>query len=781
MTKNKSECVDTARQALNLFTGEELEDYINQVATRTRELDRDGAPFPRNAAIKEINKGHLEGMLEDSARAARNMNKFDKSKAKIDNDISMQSLLEKTNKNTDYNVETASNANMQQLHTESFGEMSREELEILTKGNLDDQISAVADGVKTDDPLLKKIGDSLRAYTDKRNARLIKTDAMKVSELNEDRFFRNTYNPSDLVAMGKENWVALHKSLIDVERTFRNTKAINEAGEIDEAMVNEMIGNTYDNIIQGNGVLFTKPSVAKDWAKIERTRHMFYKYKDWKSFNMANNQYGQKSLFKSWLMDIRQSANQAGMADIFGSAPEMMYNELRKAAVAKKPEVSALDSIKYRKTDMLFNNLLGVNKGAYNPTIANIGGSIRKISSMARLGLIVARSIPDISNIAGISQRAGFGYWQTYFDSIINAFNIMPSVERKILAKSHSAALNVHMGAVSRHIDTAGMGGVLDKMTNKFFHGIGLESWDKANKLSAMMPVMRGFGRSSEKTFGQLNNQQQSFLRRFNIHDEEWNALRSKSEDRLFTTDNVDRLSNDEIKALWDKSDKLTSLSDYRSDLYRKVFAMFDTMHEFAVLNPTAYTNMFTTLNTRSGTIGGEITRSIMQFKGYPMNYMRRVWVGGMQDFDSFQAKMMYGLNMALGTMMLASLSEVLSAVASGLTPPDPSKMSNYERYKYFEKILGGGLGVFSTILNDKSDGRTITAALVSTPSVRFVTQPFFTALALTNGDLKGAQKNVRDWAKVANPVGTIPILSNYVDSFLGNKPYLEPGQKPLF
>lgn len=781
MAKIKSECIDTARQALNLFTGNELEDYIQQVASRSRDLQAQGVPFARDAAIKEINKSHLASMLDDSARAARNMSKYDTIKTKMENDVEIQSFLEKTAKNTDYNVETASNAAKQVLHTKSFGAMSKEELEVLTTGEMDDAIYAFADGVENDDPMIRNMGNALREYPDSRNALLIKSDAMKPSELNEDRFFRNTYNPSKLNKMGKENWVAMQKSLIDIEETFKNTKAMNLDGEIDDAIVTQMIGNTFDNIIQGNGVLFTKPVVAKDWNKIERTRHMFYKYKDWKSFNMANNQYGQKSLFKSWLMDIRQSANQAGMADIFGSAPEMMYNELRKVAVSKKPEVSALDSIKYRKTDMLFNNLLGVNKGAYNPKIANIGSSIRGISSMARLGLIVARSIPDISNIAGISQRAGFGYWQTYFDSIVNAFNILPSAERKILAKNHSAALNVHMGAVSRHVDTAGMGGMINKMTNKFFHGIGLESWDMANKLSAMMPVMRGFGRSSEKSFMQLNNQQQSFLRRFNIHENEWNALRSKSEDRLFTTDNVDRLSSDEIKTLWDKSDKQTSLSDYRSDLYRKVFAMFDTMHEFAVLNPTAYTNMFTTLNTRSGTVGGEITRMIMQFKGYPMNYMRRVWVGGMQDFDSFQAKMMYGLNMALGTMMLASLSEVLSAVASGLTPPDPSKMSNHERFKYFEKILGGGLGVFSTILNDKSDGRTITAALVSTPSVRFVTQPFFTALALTNGDLKGAQRNVRDWAKVANPVGTVPILSNYVDSFLGNKPYLEPGQQPLF
>lgn len=47
MAKIKSECIDTARQALNLFTGNELEDYIQQVASRSRDLQAQGVPFAR--------------------------------------------------------------------------------------------------------------------------------------------------------------------------------------------------------------------------------------------------------------------------------------------------------------------------------------------------------------------------------------------------------------------------------------------------------------------------------------------------------------------------------------------------------------------------------------------------------------------------------------------------------------------------------------------------------------------------------------------------------------
>ena len=76
MTKIKTECIDAARQALNLFTGDELESYIKQVGSLTRKFQKEGIPFARNEAIKVINKTQLESLLDDSASAARNIEKY---------------------------------------------------------------------------------------------------------------------------------------------------------------------------------------------------------------------------------------------------------------------------------------------------------------------------------------------------------------------------------------------------------------------------------------------------------------------------------------------------------------------------------------------------------------------------------------------------------------------------------------------------------------------------------------------------------------------------------
>ena len=117
----KKDCIATARQALNLFTDKELEQYIKNVSRRAKQLQKDGVPFARKAAIKEINAEQLESLLNDSASAARNIGKHDEIKSIMAKGIKPQSFIEKTSTNTAYNAETAVNAVRQELHNEAFG------------------------------------------------------------------------------------------------------------------------------------------------------------------------------------------------------------------------------------------------------------------------------------------------------------------------------------------------------------------------------------------------------------------------------------------------------------------------------------------------------------------------------------------------------------------------------------------------------------------------------------------------------------------------------------
>ena len=115
-------------------------------------------PFPREAAIEEINKNHLAAMLDDSARIARNMGNMILLKLKWKMTLKYNHSLKRHAKNTDYNVETAQMPQNKYYMTKSFGAMSKEELEVLTTGEMDDAIYAFADGVENDDPMISNMG-----------------------------------------------------------------------------------------------------------------------------------------------------------------------------------------------------------------------------------------------------------------------------------------------------------------------------------------------------------------------------------------------------------------------------------------------------------------------------------------------------------------------------------------------------------------------------------------------------------------------------------------------
>ena len=152
-----------------------------------------------------------------------------------------------------------------------------------------------------------------------------------------------------------------------------------------------------------------------------------------------------------------------------------------------------------------------------------------------------------------------------------------------------------------------------------------------------------------------------------------------------------------------------------------------------------------------------------------------------MADFDSYQGKLMYAMNLAAGNFMLGSLALTLGAVSKGLTPPDPRQMSRAEQIKFYTNLLAPGLGIFTKVLDPYNQNPNMALNLLLTPSVRLFTDPMATAMAVATGNTKGAIRNMKDFAKVANPVGTLPIAEHYFDSLIGQKPYIEPGQRPLF
>lgn len=795
-TRIADECLEEARVALNLFTGDEMKDFTREVFARAREYDNLGGEAALDQAFNDVGQEEMNILLERAAIKAKNIEKFEALKRKMQKGVDVRNMLIRTTKNKDYNVEASQRTAQNELYDEVFSKLSKEQLSLLQSGKRDEDILAAMDDVKTGDAEINTIAKILKDYPELiRNPRIVESGALPAEFINPDRFLRNFYEPSLVAnagkslaarALSKEKvnmdeavaiWREDMKKELDFDKTFGKTDAADLEGKINEKKVNAIIDKTFDNIVNNRSAIFTKSVVANDREAIAKKRRMFYHFKDWRSWGRINKKYGRGTFYNALMADVHSSANQIGMARILGDSPDAAYNDLRHLQQKTRPVGTARE----READMIFKQVRGADKTAWSPTLANISGGLRMWTSMSRLGSLVINSLPDISQVGGIAQRFGYGYWKPYADAIIHAFNLVPEKDRKALASIFKMNMDVHMGYMGRFADATNISDMMSKASNTFFWLNFTNAWDRGLKLSGMVPIARGLARDSVKGWDALSNQTRSQLERFNITPVEWDALRAKTQDRLFTTDNVDNMTDSEVRELWQKGEQEVPLIEYRNHLYRKVYGLFDTICENTVLDPRAYERMVTSYNLPPGTWGGEIVRSVMQFKTYPIANWRRVWYGGMAEMDSTQGKLMYALNMAAGNFMLGYLSVTLGNLAKGLTPPDPSKMSRGQKISFFVGILAPGLGTFLRVVDPKEQNAHMVTNLLFTPSVRIFSDAMASGVSLATGNFEGAKKNALDFAKYANPIGTLPAIEPWLDSLMGKKPYMQPGQRQIF
>ncbi len=795
-SKVSAACLEEAKNALNLFDEQELKEYTIQVFKKAREYEDLGGEASLNRAMQEVNKEHMDVLLSNATIKANNTLKFEKAASLMKKGGNLVSFLHKSGRNYDHNVESVQRTTQNDLYRQVFGKMSKEQETILISGKHEDEIFAAMDGVKSDNPEINAIADIIKDYPELiRNPEIVKSNALPPEYINPDRKLRNYHDPSRVASAGqslitralsKEKvnadsaklvWREDIKRELDLDKTFGDTDAANLDGTLNMKEVDRIIDKSFNNIVQEKSAIFTKSVVAKDREAVARSRRMFYHFKDWRAWGRYNKKYGKGTLHQALMSDIHSSSNQIGLAKVLGDSPETIYNDLRHL----QEEVRPLPTYKYREADMLFKQVRGLDKTSWSPTMANIGAADRVLSGMSRLGSLVLNSLGDISQVGGIAQRFGYGFWKPYVDGIVHAFDLIPVEGRAQLARMLKSNLDVHMGYMGRFVDATNMGEMLSKVSNTFYWANFTNAWDRGLKLSAASNVAKGLGRDAVKGWNALRGQTRSQLEKFSFTEHEWDGLRAKTENKLFTTDNVDALSDKELHGMWEKSDKLIPLSDYRDHLYRKVYGLFDTVTENAVLDPRAYERMITTWNLPPGTYSGEAVRMVMQFKSYPIANFRRVWYGGMKDMDSAQAKFMYALNMASGNFMLGYLGSILGSYAKGLTPPDPAKMSYGEKTSFFAGLLAPGMGTFLRVLDPRNQNSGMLVNTLVTPSVRLITDPLAATFALATGHPKQALKDVQEMARYALPISTIPAAEPFLDSLMGKKPYMQPGQKPLF
>jgi len=793
VAKISKECIATARKEMDHFSDEELHEYAVQVI---RKAEEDSISIPD--AMKLIGDEKLAEMFNRNATMVKNIEKFESLVDKIKSKTTdLAAIYIKRYKGLGDSVAQGQRHAQQELNKQLFDSMKAEVLTHIKDRNNRSDILLALDGHEPLNPLSKEAAEHILKYKSYVNGELVNSTALPIEGIKNNRFLGNNHNLSKIlkagrnavmaavdrgkyaVSMAKEKWRKELKSRLDYKRTFSGTKAENLDGTFDEAKIDEIIDNSFENITTRKSEIFTRSLVANDREAMAQKKHQFYNFKDWRNWGAYDSLYGDGDLYSTLVGDIHVSGKRIGTARIMGDSPYNMHLDLMKAQVkAGLPKVIS-ESLWKRQVELYFGEVMGANAAPESVTLANITANIRVVSAMPRLVKLPFLSLNDASRVAAMANRWGDNFWGAFSNDLAHSFNLIPTELRKEAASMMKFSLRNEFGYLGRYIDSANASEALQKFSGQFYRKIGLTALDNGKKVSAISMMMSRLGRNAEYKWNDLPNTFKGQLEKY-LGEHEWELVRKYSSkvgrQRVISLDSVQKITNEELATLKQMTGSKIPLTEMRNDIDRKVFSLFDVASENAVLAPGEFERAWLYQGTNPGTPVGSLLRLIGQFKGYPLAGIDRVYAQRFLDKDSATSKIAWAAQMIAASSGISYLLNFFDYASQGLSMPDPSRMSASQATVYYISMMEPTFMLLYKMLNTEKQGKDLAVDMMNSPSLRLISNSVSTVLGIPYGNFKPGKQLIKD----AFPIHTLPIVAPYVDEMLGDRPYMQPGQKKL-
>jgi len=256
--------------------------------------------------------------------------------------------------------------------------------------------------------------------------------------------------------------------------------------------------------------------------------------------------------------------------------------------------------------DLTYRQIAGQLDHPYDAKLAAYGRAVRNWMNSAVGWMAGIASLPDMGNLASQLRFMG-GPDALRHRSVLDAMmkNGSSQGERTMWLRGNGAGLTALVQSYSRILDADGwFVNTAEKLSNLTFKYNGLEVMNRA--------VQGAYFDISTQILGDNVKAQtpafKNWLAQSGISEGEWTQM-AKHADKVDGLENV-RLSPEMIPD--------TALS-------RKLAMAMRAGMDYALIQPSSSTEALLRMGTQSGTWTGEALRTVMQFKSYPVDMVRRI------------------------------------------------------------------------------------------------------------------------------------------------------------
>lgn len=616
-----NECVDAISQALGREpTENELENIARAVQARYRARIDDGMA-PREAA-RAVGAEVSDAMAVQKARAEWNAHNNILKQADLHaRDIQgNQALAEKgllsptsttANRGSGISITGLRRVFLEQLTKPAIAELKKAGILKLFAGNdrqfglnlarelwrRDDPARGPASGdtrAVTAAKVMGKMLDTQRAMLNKEGAFVGKVDGY---------MGRQWHDMWKIRADTFDNWRGEMLKRFDTEHDYEGM----EQDQIDASLRAEYkshVSGLYDgpsNYEGGTANVATR-------ASQERT-HTPRSADDW---FLYNEKYGAGNVHDALWSQADRAARDTALMRTFGTNPEKGFNDWHDSNMRKayaRGDNTEGDDLKSNPNRGLFQEVSGLGRVPGNATLATIGANLRSFQQLLHLGSIMGSAIVHAPINALMLRHNGVPFLEGMANQMRSL--LPPGKFRGEMAESLLAAHDGMMGHFVHQFwadDMLGKG-TMSNTVDAFHKWVSLFGPFMDNqKAGAGLGLARSLGYHADTAFEELNPRMQTSLRRYGIEQPEWDQVRQFA------------------KTADDGKQYVVPSEITDPGLRDKVQTYITDQIMEGANEPTPWARNVAALGSSPGTFGGELVRTLAQFKSFAITMVERQW-----------------------------------------------------------------------------------------------------------------------------------------------------------
>ena len=537
---------------------------------------------------------------------------------------------------------------------------------------------------------------------------------------NKDWYLPQGHNFYLIKDFGKQKWVnyLFEEGIIDADnmidyktgRVFSKEQLQSALEDVWESITTQ--GRSKKSSVRGSTSLASK-----------RIDHRFIKFKDFDAWQKYMNKFGNDmNVFDVMISHLKGMSRDIATMRVLTPNPERMIewtaeymskqiylNPKLKGKKLKKAEAQLSRGKKNMQVAMHLIN--GGHNKSDNEFMTKTFAGIRDMTTAAYLGSATFLATGDFNTTRIASKYIGLPQFKTMFgnmkmfkegiksDSSMTKLAMTSGLTAELFTTVASASARVNIGETGSPLITK-------RISDFVLRTSGLSWLTQAGRWGAGTEMMGYLSSVSNLTWDQLakkNKKFHDYLKTFQINSDDWNRFRNIEK---YNPEDVEFPGAEYLRP----GDILDSdlPEELAMDIYTKFQAAVNSFLDFGIPKAKIKGQLFLGYS-QPGTVGGEIKRSIIQFKQFPLTFhfqqIKRI-VG----MSSKKDKALMAADLLLTTTLMGAFAYEMKQIIKGKTITNFEDMDEKQKAAYVvnQMLHGGGLGFVGDIIGQVKYGSEI-------------------------------------------------------------------------